>query len=92
MLPGCVKFEEGVPLPGPFVWLKTSHQRIETMVRDIEIGFAPRSAFYANLFVSSMIAAIGLVANSTTVIIGAMLVSPLMTLIFGIALAMLLGD
>lgn len=79
-------------MPGRFVWLKTSPQRIETMVRDIEIGSEPRFSFYALLFVASMIATIGLVANSTAVIIGAMLVSPLMTPIFGIALAMLLGD
>lgn len=79
-------------MTGRFVWLKTSPQRIETMMRDIEIGSEPRFAFYALLFVASMIATIGLIANSTAVIIGAMLVSPLMTPIFGIALAMLLGD
>ena len=78
-------------MTGRFVWLKTSPQRVDTVIRDIETGSEPRFAFYALLFVSSMIASIGLIANSTAVIIGAMLVSPLMTPIFGMALAMLRG-
>ena len=39
-----------------------------------------------------MIACFGLVSNSTAVVIGAMLVSPLMTPIFGICLGMLRGE
>ena len=79
-------------MAGRFIWLKTSPQRIETVIGDIEFGSEPRFSFYAMLFTSSLIASIGLIANSTAVIIGAMLVSPLMTPIFGIALAMLRGD
>jgi uncharacterized hydrophobic protein (TIGR00271 family) len=41
---------------------------------------------------STLIACLGLVANSTAVIIGAMLVAPLMTPIFGIALALVRGE
>jgi len=44
------------------------------------------------LLASSGIAAIGLLANSAAVVIGAMLVSPLMAPIFGIALALSRGD
>jgi uncharacterized hydrophobic protein (TIGR00271 family) len=65
---------------------------METVMRDIRVGSEARFNFYALLTVSSLIASIGLIAGSTAVIIGAMLVSPLMTPIFGIALAMLLGD
>ena len=79
-------------MTGKFVWLKTSPQRVESVIRDIEFGSEPRFSFYAMLLVSSLIASIGLIANSTAVIIGAMLVSPLMTPIFGITLAMLRGD
>jgi uncharacterized hydrophobic protein (TIGR00271 family) len=41
---------------------------------------------------STAIAAFGLIQNSTAVVIGAMLVAPLMTPIFGIALALVRGD
>ena len=44
------------------------------------------------LIASSLIAAFGLVANSSAVIIGAMLVSPLMTPIFGISLGLVRGN
>jgi len=79
-------------MTGRFVWLKTSPERVDIVIRDIEFGSEPRFSFYAMLFVSSLIASIGLIANSTAVIIGAMLVSPLMTPIFGITLGMLRGD
>jgi uncharacterized hydrophobic protein (TIGR00271 family) len=79
-------------MTGKFIWLRTSPQRIETVIGDIKLGSEPRFSFYAMLFVASLIASIGLIANSTAVIIGAMLVSPLMTPIFGIALGMLRGD
>jgi uncharacterized hydrophobic protein (TIGR00271 family) len=85
-------FSCGAIMTGSFVWLKTSPQSVERVIRDIEFGSEPRFSFYAMLFVSSLIASIGLIANSTAVIIGAMLVSPLMTPIFGITLAMLRGD
>ncbi len=42
--------------------------------------------------VSTMIACFGLITNSTAVIIGAMLVAPLMTPIFGIGLALIRSD
>jgi hypothetical protein len=44
------------------------------------------------LVISAGIAAFGLIANSAAVVIGAMLVSPLMTPIFGISLALSRGD
>jgi len=73
-------------------WLVTSPERIETVLNDITKGSEPGGAFYALLITASMIASFGLVANSTAVIIGAMLVSPLMTPIFGVAVGMLQGN
>ena len=75
-----------------FAALVTSPERTETVVEEIRVGSEPKASFYALLMSAAMIACFGLVANSTAVIIGAMLVSPLMTPIFGIALGMLRGD
>ncbi|MGH7582559.1 MAG: TIGR00341 family protein [Gemmatimonadales bacterium] len=52
----------------------------------------PASSFYVMTVLSTTIAAFGLLANSTAVVIGAMLVAPLMGPIFGIALAFTTGD
>ena len=73
-------------------WIAVSEERQDDVVAEIARGSEPRGSFCAMLNVSAMIACLGLVANSTAVIIGAMLVSPLMTPIFGIALGMLKGD
>lgn len=71
---------------------QVSAQRAREIVRDIAVASRPRGQFFVLLFTSSMIASFGLIANSTAVIIGAMLVSPLMTPIFGAALGMLRGN
>ena len=52
----------------------------------------PEFSYYVMVAVSAVIAAFGLLANSTAVVIGAMLVAPLMGPIFGIALGLLLGE
>jgi len=62
------------------------------VVQDVSYGSEPKLSFYALLAAATLIAGFGLIANSTAVIIGAMLVSPLMTPIIGIALALVLGD
>ncbi len=75
-----------------FERLRVSPERAEKIVAEIYDGSEPQSRFFILLMTSAMIACFGLVANSTAVIIGAMLVSPLMTPIFGIALGLLRGD
>ena len=70
----------------------TSPERTETVIEEITQGSEPRGTFFALMITAAMIAAFGLVSNSTAVIIGAMLVSPLMTPIFGVAVGMLLGN
>jgi uncharacterized hydrophobic protein (TIGR00271 family) len=66
--------------------------RFRTVLGDITRGSEPAGRFYILVAVSTMIASFGLVTNSTAVIIGAMLVAPLMTPIFGIALGLVRGD
>lgn len=65
-------------------WIKTSRERREFVVKDITAGSEPGIRFYLLLTSSALIAAFGLIANSTAVIIGAMLVSPLMIPIIGV--------
>lgn len=71
---------------------RVSSHRARVVVRDIAAGSRPHGRFFVLLIAASMIASFGLIANSTAVIIGAMLVSPLMTPIFGVALGMLRGN
>lgn len=52
----------------------------------------PSFSFYLMVCLSSIIATFGLLSNSTAVVIGAMLVAPLMSPIFGIALALTTGN
>jgi len=75
-------------------WLdyQISPDRFRTVLNDINRGSEPAGRFYILVAISTMIASFGLVTNSTAVIIGAMLVAPLMTPIFGIALGLVRGD
>ncbi len=59
---------------------------------DIAIGSTPKTTYYLLLSISVLIAGFGVVTNSPAVVIGAMLVSPLMTPIFGISLGLVRGD
>ena len=72
--------------------IRVSDDRAAVVIADIEEGSHPHWRFFALLMIASMIACFGLVANSSAVIIGAMLVSPLMTPIFGVALGLLRGS
>lgn len=66
--------------------------RKQQIISDIVHGSDPRINYYLLLLLSALIATFGLLANSPAVVIGAMLVSPLMTPIFGVALSLVLGD
>jgi uncharacterized hydrophobic protein (TIGR00271 family) len=72
--------------------IKVPNERAVAVYEDIKRGSEPELRFYAMVAVSTAIAALGLFMNSTAVVIGAMLVAPLMTPIFGIALALVRGD
>jgi uncharacterized hydrophobic protein (TIGR00271 family) len=73
-------------------WLRVSQERMNVVLQEIDYGSEPGGRFYALAATSTLIACLGLIANSTAVIIGAMLVAPLMTPIFGIALALVRGE
>ena len=66
--------------------------RARVVIQEISEASEPGLRFYILVVVSTMIAGFGLAMNSTAVIIGAMLVAPLMTPIFGMALALIRGD
>lgn len=62
------------------------------VIRDVTDDAVPRSSFYVLVLLSTAIASYGLLANSTAVVIGAMLIAPLMGPIYGIALGLLRED
>ncbi len=72
--------------------LKITRERFETVYSDISDGSEPALRFYLLVTVSTLIAGFGLLLDSTAVVIGAMLVAPLMTPIFGISLALVRGE
>jgi uncharacterized hydrophobic protein (TIGR00271 family) len=72
--------------------INVSNERAFAVYEEIARGSRPESRFYTMVAASTAIAALGLIMNSTAVVIGAMLVAPLMTPIFGIALALVRGD
>jgi len=67
-------------------------ERRREVSREIEEMSSAGISYYVMVAISTIIAAYGLLANSTAVVIGAMLVAPLMGPIFGIALGLLVGD
>jgi uncharacterized hydrophobic protein (TIGR00271 family) len=72
--------------------LNISPERFKIVHSEISDGSEPALRFYILVAVSTLIASFGLIANSTAVVIGAMLVAPLMTPIFGISLALVRGE
>ena len=72
--------------------IQISDSRAKVVFNDIAKGSEPELRFYAMVAASTAIATFGLIKNSTAIVIGAMLVAPLMTPIFGIALALVRGD
>ena len=72
--------------------LDISPERKTAVMNDIFENSVPAPRFYVMVIISNLIAVLGLVANSPAVIIGAMLVAPLMTPIFGISLALVRGN
>jgi uncharacterized hydrophobic protein (TIGR00271 family) len=67
------------------------HQQTE-VYKTIREGAEPKVDFFVMMSLSSAIATLGLLLNSPAVIIGAMLVAPLMSAIFGLSLGVVRGD
>jgi len=72
--------------------IQLTPERFGEIWRDIVVGSEPAPRYYIMVVVSTLIAGMGLVADSTAVVIGAMLVAPLMTPIFGISLGLVRGN
>lgn len=71
---------------------RVTRNRVGGILQSISDGSTPGLSYYTLISAAALIASLGLIANSTAVVIGAMLVSPLMTPIFGIALGMIRGN
>jgi len=71
---------------------QVSPERFRIIYQEVKEGSEPGLRFYILVAISTMIAGLGLVTNSTAVVIGAMLVAPLMTPIFGMTLALIRGN
>jgi uncharacterized hydrophobic protein (TIGR00271 family) len=75
-----------------FTGFRVSEERIRQVVKLISDGSEPHLGYYALISAATVIASLGLVQNSGPVVIGAMLVSPLMMPIYGLALGIVQGD
>jgi len=73
-------------------WFKISAERRRSIYVEVKTGSDPRLNYYLLLLLSALITTFGMIADSPAVVIGAMLVCPLMTPIFGIALSLVEGD
>jgi uncharacterized hydrophobic protein (TIGR00271 family) len=69
----------------------TSEERVEAY-REIRRGARPRLDFFMLIGFAAAIASLGLLMDSVAVIIGAMLIAPLMSAIFGVSLGIVQGD
>lgn len=77
-----------------FTWqqIRVTPERLREVYDNVVDMSTPRRSFYLMVALSAIIASYGLLANSTAVVIGAMLVAPLMGPIFGVALGLTAGD
>lgn len=73
-----------------FVLPKNQRRTVAELTEDLDLtagdSVSKKSAFWAMLVLSSVIAAAGLLSDSTATVIGAMIIAPLSTPIMGIAL------
>jgi uncharacterized hydrophobic protein (TIGR00271 family) len=69
-----------------------SAERRATVLSDIQVGSRPTPVYYILLGLSELIAGFALIVDSDATLIGANVVAPLMTPIFGISLGLMRGD
>jgi len=69
-----------------------SSERRAVVLQDIAEGSRPTPIYYALLGISELIAGFALIVGSDATLIGANVVAPLMTPIFGISLGLMRGD
>jgi uncharacterized hydrophobic protein (TIGR00271 family) len=87
------------PQSWPEAWVRAlleigsvSPQRRATVLNDIQVGSKPTAVYYVLLGLSELIAGFALIVDSDATLIGANVVAPLMTPIFGISLGLMRGD
>jgi uncharacterized hydrophobic protein (TIGR00271 family) len=87
------------PQSWPETWVRAlldiasvSPERRATVLSDIQVGSRPTAAYYVLLGLSELIAGFALIVGSDATLIGANVVAPLMTPIFGISLGLMRGD
>lgn len=71
---------------------RVSRKRKRAVIDEITEGSSPTPTYFVLLGLATLIAGFGLIANSPAVVIGAMLVSPLMTPMFGVAVGLTRGN
>ncbi|HXH62223.1 MAG TPA: TIGR00341 family protein [Fimbriimonadaceae bacterium] len=71
--------------------IRVSPEHLLEVRREVNEMSTPVRSYFVLVVLSTAIASYGLLANSTAVVIGAMLVAPLMGPIFGIALSLISG-
>ena len=71
---------------------RVSDKRKRAVLDEIMEGSSPTPTYFVLLGLATLIAGFGLIANSPAVVIGAMLVSPLMTPMFGVAVGLTRGN
>ncbi|NMC53977.1 MAG: DUF389 domain-containing protein [Chloroflexi bacterium] len=79
-------------MPDHFWPAPISPDRREEVLQSLSLAASPGFDFFLLIVLSCSIATLGLITNSTAVIIGAMLVAPLMSPILGISLASVAGE
>lgn len=71
---------------------RATQERREVVLQEVQVGSVPTLTYYALLGISELIAGFALIIDSDATLIGANIVAPLMTPIFGIALGLVRGD
>lgn len=69
----------------------TLHEQAEVQ-KAVRRGSQPSPDFFVTLTLAAALAALGLLMNSSAIVIGAMIVAPLMIAILGMGLSIVLGD
>jgi uncharacterized hydrophobic protein (TIGR00271 family) len=77
---------------GDWAWLDVKPMPLAVLNRKLWKVAEPSVSYYVLLSLSVVIATLGLLANSTAVIIGAMIVAPLMGPILGVAYSMIMSN
>lgn len=97
--PGLSGPQARPPRSWPEAWARAlldlasvSPQRRATVLRDILDGSTPTTVYYLLLGLSELIAGFALIIESDATLIGANVVAPLMTPIFGVSLGLTRGD